>query len=136
MPVALFLNDQQLDVFNAAVKGKSIEFKTSGRGNVQLTAENWEAIREAVKELHNTKFNIRTKTVDHMETCYYAQQVLEKISNMENELKAMPPVNDNTIGIVTTPEEVADKLATEEEEAPTPVEAVEEATPPKKESKK
>lgn len=95
MPVALFLSDRQLEVFSTATKGKSIEYKTAGRGTVQLTAENWEAIREAIMELHSKKFAIRTKTVEHLEVCYYAQEILSKFRDMEHDLRSLPCANDN-----------------------------------------
>jgi hypothetical protein len=116
MPIALFLNEEQLDVFNNALKGKEITFKTIGRTNIQLTAENWEAIREALLELHNKKFSIRTKTIEHLETCYYAEQILSKITTLEGDLKELPPVNDNTIGTVTIPSDEEMGIPTTDEE--------------------
>lgn len=125
MPVSLILNDQQLDIFNAALKGKSIDFKTIGRSHILLTAENWQEIRDAIKDLHDKKFGIRTKTVEHLETCYYAYEIIGKIHVLENDLRRLPLANDNKVGVVaseepetppvsttvveTTPEEIAAK---------------------------
>lgn len=95
MPISLFLSDQQMDILTTATKGKDIQFKTLGHSTVHLTAENWEAIRDAVTELHSQKFKIKTKTIDHMETCFFAQQILGKIKTLEGDLQRIPPVNDN-----------------------------------------
>jgi hypothetical protein len=118
MPVSLFLTDAQIDVFNAAMKGKTIDFKTVGRGNVQLTAENWQAIRDAINELHQSKVKIRTKTAENMEAAYYAQQLLEKFGYLESDLKRLPSANDNaTLVEVETTDEVPAPV-TEEETKP------------------
>ena len=113
MPVALTLNDYQMDVVNAALKGKNINVKIN-RNTVNLTSENWEEIRNAVQDLHNKKFKIRTKTAEHLETCYYAEQVLERIGFAAVEFRPATEDNDNTIGLVIdntgdeTPEEDTD----------------------------
>jgi methyl-accepting chemotaxis protein len=95
MPIALTLSDRQVDVLAAATKGRDIKWNNAGRNTIQLTAENWEEIRQAVLELHARKYAIKTKTIDHMETCYYAQQILEKFHHIEGELSRIPSANDN-----------------------------------------
>lgn len=103
MPVALPLNEEQVSVFNQALKGKTIPF-TNNRNVIQLTRENWEAIRDAIQDLHTKKFKVRTKTVEHLEVCYYAQEILQKIDSASIEFRT-PPTNDNVIGVVEVPHE-------------------------------
>jgi len=95
MPVSLTLNDAQLEVFNAAIKNRKVEYKTLGRNNIQLTAENWAEIRDAIQELHDKKFKVRTKTREHLETCYYADQIVAKIIDASSAF-GIQPMNDNS----------------------------------------
>jgi hypothetical protein len=113
MPVSLFLTPEQLDVVNLANKSKKVPFRCT-RNSLELTHENWEQVRDLVKALHTKKFNIKTKTVENLETCYYASQVLDKIAGAENHFKHNPPRNDNAIGIVTNDTE--EEQEQEEEE--------------------
>jgi hypothetical protein len=95
MPVALPLNENQMAVYEQAVKGKDITIKISGR-SLLLTRENHAAVRDAVTKLHEKKLKIKSKTIEHMETCYFAQQILEQIERVCAEF-----TNDNTVGVVS-----------------------------------
>lgn len=106
MPVSLFLNEGQVDVLNRAFKGKKTAPTVTGR-TVTVTRDNVVPIREAVHALHQKKFSVRTKTVEHLETCYYAKQILDRLDAIAAEFE-IPPVNetnDNTVGIVEVAEE-------------------------------
>lgn len=116
MPVSLILNEEQLDVFSAAMKGKGVTFNTKGRNHIYLTQENWESIRDAVTALHTKNFNIRTKTIDHMERCYYASQILEKISGLSSSFNTASNNDNATVVAVETPE--APEAPVVEETAP------------------
>lgn len=101
MPVSVILSPEQLDVVKQANKGDKVSVKCT-TNSMQLTHENWEAVRDMLQTLHNKKFNIKTKTVDHLQTCYYAQQVLEKIATASEHFinNPLPAKNDNVVGVV------------------------------------
>lgn len=101
MPVALGLNHDQWSVLEQALKGKNIANLQSHIRTVQLTTENVIPIRDAVKALHNKKFRIKTKTVEHIETCLYCEQIIKRINSL---LYNFPDVaaNDADVGLVDT----------------------------------
>lgn len=123
MPVALILNREQMEVFNAALKGSKLEITTKGR-QVTLTRDNHENIREAVEKLRDKKLAIKTKTVVHLEMCYLADQIIDRINTVAVELAPLPEVeNDNTIGLVVDntveEEESSDNSEAEESDSGT-----------------
>ena len=97
MPVALPLNENQMAVYEQAVKGKTLNIKMQGR-SLLLTRENHTVVRDAVSKLHEKKLKVKSKTIEHMETCFFAQQILEQIDRVCAEF-----TNDNTVGVVSEP---------------------------------
>jgi hypothetical protein len=94
MPVLVPLNELQRSTLEKAIKNRKIEVVVRGR-QLQLTAANAQKIRDAVEELHLKKFKIKTKTVEHLEICYSAQEIIRIIDS------AMPEfTNDNKIGVI------------------------------------
>lgn len=121
MPVSVFLTPEQLDVVKAANKDGKVDVKTT-TNSLQLTHENWQAVRDAVQALHTKKFTIKTKTVENLETCYYCSQVLEKIQGVSMHfITTKPPVpaNDGEIGTVTTEETTEETETSQAEETET-----------------
>lgn len=99
MPVALPLNENQMAVYEQAVKGKNLTVKIQGR-SLMLTRENHAVVRDAVEKLHEKKLKVKSKTIEHMETCFFAQQIIEQLDRVCVEF-----TNDNSIGLVSEPEE-------------------------------
>lgn len=99
MPISLVLNEEQNGVFSQAAKAAKLEV-SSNRGTITLTRENWEQVRAAVKALHEKKYSVKTKTVEHLEVCYYAQEILNKIDGVAGEFSAPVASNDDTVGII------------------------------------
>lgn len=95
MPVALPLNENQMAVYEQAVKGKNLTIKVQGR-SLMLTRENHAVVRDAVTKLHEKKLKVRSKTIEHMETCFFAQQIIEQLDRVCVEF-----TNDNTVGLVS-----------------------------------
>lgn len=114
MPVALVLNEDQMEVFNAATKGSKLEIAIRGR-QVSLTRDNHEEIRELVVKLRDKKLAVKTKTVMHLETCYFADQILTHIDRVTQAFKPLPTENDNEIGLVVDNTETDEESAVESE---------------------
>lgn len=83
MPVSLNLNSDQLTTLGNALKGKNILEIKSGIRFVTITRENLIPLKEALEAFHAKRYKVKTKTVLHLEDCYYTQQILEKLYEVQ-----------------------------------------------------
>jgi hypothetical protein len=110
MPIQLVLTEDQARIYNMVIEGgktKKSNLPTPHNGRiVPLTADNYNVIRDEVKALHLKKFKVKNKKAEHLEICFYAQQILNKLNSLEREFTPyLSEDNDNIIGIVSDPEE-------------------------------
>lgn len=83
MPVSLSLNSEQYIALEAALKGKDIVELKPGVRSVHVTVDNLAPIRDALKTYHQKKYRVKTKTAAHLETCFFIEQVLNKLNEIQ-----------------------------------------------------
>lgn len=112
MPVSLPLTDDEVEALTKATKGK-VEVTLNGR-TLTLTRDTIIPIRQALHRMHQKKVAIKTKSIDNVEFCYYAQRVIGKLDKAAGEFGPLPEAdNDDTTGIVSEP--IIEDVVTEEE---------------------
>jgi hypothetical protein len=102
MPVSFNVNSQQKEVIEFALKGKKIlEVKSNAR-TIELTSDNVIPFKEAIQSFYDKKFSVKSKNVMHLEACFLAQELLNRVNHIISlEFPNInEPANDSDIGVV------------------------------------
>jgi hypothetical protein len=109
MPVQLNLNTDQREVFENALKKKTIPNLNLQSRFLNITADNIVPIYEAIESLHMKNFKIKTKNITHLHNCYNAEQIMLKLNALLPEFPGVSfAANDAEIGIVEAVQDETD----------------------------
>lgn len=105
LEITLNLNEPQREVLSRAVKGSDINPFTRN-GTVVVNKNTVLPVREMVVNHWKSKFAIKTKTTENLETCFLCERVIDKIDNILYNFGYEAPEeqqNENEPAIISIP---------------------------------